>query len=283
MIKPSYLLLAGTLAFFAASCNNETSTTTTQTTDSTTAVSAKPAMAISLADVPASPDFPGAQLTMTSAMASKAGDDSAKVSFAFGVKNYTLTNQTGDADGKMCSNSDKGQHIHFILDNTPYAALYEPKHEVTLKKNTEHTLICFLSRSYHESIKTAGAAVVYHFKIDEAGKLVKMDVPTTPMLFYSRPKGDYIGKDTTNVLLDFYLANATLGADMMVKADIKNETTGASASFNLNEWKPKFIENLGSGKCMVTLTLVDKDGKAIAGPNTTMSRNFNLAATEPIL
>jgi len=270
-------------AFLFTACTNESTTTTEQkTTDTTVTAAAKPAAPITLTEVPASPEFPGAQLTMTSSTAAPAGPDSSKVSFTFNVKNYELKNQTADAGGKLCSNSDKGQHIHFILDNMPYVALYEPKHEVTLKKNTEHSLICFLSRSYHESIKSEGAAVVFNFKIDEAGKLQKAATPTTPMLFYSRPKGDYLGKDTANVLLDYYLANAKLGTDLQVKADIKNETTGATASFNLNEWKPKFIQGLGTGKCMVTLTLIDKSGTPVAGPNTTMSRNFTLAASEPL-
>lgn len=283
MFKPSAILLAAGLSILAASCNNETATTE-QKTDSTavTANTGTSAASITLADVPASPDFPGAQLTMATPVATASGTDSAKVSFAFNVKNYELKSQTGDAGGKLCNNSDKGQHIHFILDNMPYVALYEPKHEATLAKNSTHSLICFLSRSYHESIKSDGAAVVYNFKIDEAGKMVAAPNPAGPQLFYSRPKGDYLGKDTANVLLDFYLANAKLGDDLMVKADILNETTGATASFDLKEWKPKFIQNLGTGKCMVTLSLVNKDGKTAEGPNTTISRKFNLAASEPI-
>jgi hypothetical protein len=283
MKKPSKLLLLGCLAIFAASCgDNTTSTTTEKTTDSTaTAVTPAPA-AITLADVPASPEFPGAALSIASANAAAQGPDSSKVSFAFNVKNYELKNQTSDASGKMCNNSDKGQHIHFILDNKPYVALYEPKQEVTLPVNTEHYLIAFLSRSYHESIKSEGAAMVYHFKIDEKGNMKKLEDPTTPMLFYSRPKGDYLGKDIENILLDFYTWKAPLGADYTVKADIKNETTGANATFNLNEWKPKFIHGLGEGKCAVTLTLMDKDGRPVAGANTTVTRNFNTAVQEPM-
>lgn len=282
MKQPSKLMLLGFLALFAASCGDSTTTTTEKTTDSVT-VAAKTAPAeITLADVPASPEFPGAAVSIASTKATAQGPDSAKVSFAFNVKNYELKNQTSDASGKMCNNSDKGQHIHFILDNTPYVALYEPKHEVTLAVNTEHYLIAFLSRSYHESIKSEGAAVVYHFKIDEKGNLKKLENPTTPMLFYSRPKGDYLGKDIENILLDFYTWKAPLGADYTVKADVKNETTGANASFSLNEWKPKFIKGLGEGKCAVTLTLMGKDGQPVAGPNTTMTRNFNTAAQEPM-
>jgi hypothetical protein len=280
MKQPKIILLAG-LALFAASCGDETSNTP-KSTDTVVTAPAPAAAAITLSDVPASPDFPGAAVSVGAVKATAQGTDSVKVSFAFNVKNYELKSQTSDAGGKMCNNSAQGQHIHFVLDNTPYVALYEPKHEVTLAVNTEHYLIAFLSRSYHESIKSEGAAVVYHFKIDEKGKLVKLDDPTTPMVFYSRPKGDYLGKDIENILLDFYTWKAPLGADYKVKADVKNETTGANASFTLNEWKPKFINGLGEGKCSVTITLLDKDGLPVAGPNTTMVRNFNTAAQEPL-
>lgn len=280
-MKQSKLILFAGLALMMASCGEQT-TNTEEKIDSVSSTPAPAAAAITLSDVPASPEFPGAAVTVGAVKATAQGPDSVKVSFAFNVKNYELKSQTSDADSKMCNNSAQGQHIHFVLDNTPYVALYEPKHEVTLAVNTEHYLIAFLSRSYHESIKSEGAAVVYHFKIDEKGKLTKLEDPITPMVFYSRPKGDYLGKDIENILLDFYTWKAPLGADFTVKADVKNETTGATASFTLNEWKPKFINGLGEGKCSVTLTLLGKDGQPVAGPNTTMMRNFNTAAQEPM-
>lgn len=285
MKKHTSLLLAGSLILLAASCtDNTTQTNTTEKTVDSTPVTAAKQAEITLADVPASPEFPGASLAIASVKGEKnATGDSTKVSFTFNVKNYELKSQTADAGSKVCNNSDKGQHIHFVLDNTPYVALYEPKHEVTVPIHTEHTLICFLSRSYHESVKSKGAAVVYQFKIDDKGALqVEKVAAKTPMLFYSRPKGDYVGKDIQNVLLDFYVWNATLGPDYKVKADVKNETTGAAASFTLNEWKPKFIQGLGEGKCSVTLSLLDKNDQLVAGPNTTVSRSFNLAAKEPM-
>jgi hypothetical protein len=274
------LLFAGSTLLFAASCNNNTSTTTTSTTaDSTTQ---KAPEAITLADVPASPEFPGAQLSIASMTSTKVGTDSAKLSFTFNVKNYDLKAQTQDAGNKLCNNSDKGQHIHFILDNKPYVALYEPKHEITVPLNGEHYLICFLSRSYHESVKSPGASATAHFKIDANGAMQKMDMPKSPMLFYSRPKGDYIGQDIENVLLDFYPVNTTLGADYKVKADVKNENTGATASFTIDQWKPHFINHLGPGKATVVLTLIDKDGKPVAGPNTSITRSITLSTSEPL-
>lgn len=276
-------LLLGTGLFFTTSCQESGSGDNGNQNNDTTQASAPatPAAPIAVADIPASPEFADARLAIAKVNAVPAGDSS-KVSFDFSVKNYELKNQTADAASKNCNNSAQGQHIHFILDNKPYVALYEPKHEVTLANNTEHYLMCFLSRSYHEALKNKGAAVVYHFKIDEKGKLQKLADPKEPMIFYSRPKGDYLGKDTANLLLDFYVWNATLGTDYQVKADIANEKTGQSSSYTFTEWKPKFIQNLGTGNAKVTLTLMDKDGKPVNEAMNKITRDIRLAAQEPM-
>jgi hypothetical protein len=269
-------LILAACPLMMAACNNSTETEKTETVKDSVAVAPRPA--VTLGDFPSSPEFAGASLAMGTVKAQKAGNDSAKVSFAFTVKNYELKMQTADTGTKLCANSAQGQHIHFILDNKPYKALYEPANDVTLANNTEHTLVAFLSRSYHESIKSAGAAVVYHFKIDEKGNLKKTDDPKTPMLVYSRPKGDYYGKDTANVMLDFYLVNCTLAADgYKVKADV-TPVSGTPTSFTLDKWAPKFIHNLPMGKNTIVLSLIDKDGKVVE--NNTISRDINLAAQE---
>jgi hypothetical protein len=270
--------LAAALLLTGASCNNGSTNSESNNADS----ASKANSSIVLADAPPSTDYPGAQLGIDAMQATPAGADSVKLSIKFGVKDFELKAQTPDADGKQCSNSGQGQHIHFILDNKPYVALYEPKHEVTVPKNTEHYLLCFLSRSYHESVKSPAAAVLAHFKIDEKGAIQRLDSPSTPMLFYSRPKGDYLAKDTANVLLDFYPTNAALGTAYKVKADITNATNGHKASFLINDWKPYFLQGLGAGKSTVVLSLVDKDGNPVSGPNTSISREINLAAGEPM-
>ena len=264
-----------------SACKNGSGDGSKSTADSTRST---PRMPVAIAKVPASPAFPDAKLTISSATTEKVGKDSTKVTFSFDVKGYDLKGQTADAAGKGCNNSDKGQHIHFILDNAPYKALYEPKNEVTLPNDgKEHYLMCFLSRSYHESVKTPGAAVVYHFKVDEKGNMKKLDDPKTAMLFYSRPKGDYIGKDTANVLLDFYVWNGVLAADgYQVKAEIANEDLKTDTTITISAWDANFIQNLGTGKSKVTLTLLDKSGKNAEGPMTTASREFNLFAAEPM-
>ncbi len=269
--------IVASMLFFTA-CTNGTSENKSTGSDSSKMIRPE----VTLSNVSQSPDFKDATLTIKEVKAEKAGADSAKINFSFELKNYELKNQTSDHDTKMCNNSDKGQHIHFILDNQPYKALYEPTNSVTLANGTEHYLMAFLSRSYHESIKTKGAAIVYHFKIDEKGNLKKLEDPTTPMIFYSRPKGDYIGKDTANVLFDFYVWNCELSKDGYKVISIVTRPQSDPKVDTLNKWESHFIQNLGTGDSKIALSLIDKDGKKVEGPQTSYERTIHLFAQEPL-
>ncbi|KAA5533340.1 hypothetical protein F0919_12400 [Taibaiella lutea] len=272
-IVPASIAFVTLLALNA--CNNGTTenTTTADTAQATTA----PAAPVTIQPVTGSPEFADAKLGIKNVKAEMQGTDSVKITIDYDVKNYELKNQTSDATTKECNNSKDGQHIHFILDNQPYAALYEPTKTFTVAAKSEHYLMSFLSRSYHESIKTPDAGVLYHFSVDEKGKLTKMDIPKTPMIFYSRPKGQYIGADTKNVLLDFYVYNTALAADgNKVKASING------TDFTIDKWQPYFIQNAPMGDVTVNVQLVDKDGKNIEGVNTSVSRSIKLAEQEPV-
>lgn len=270
------LCFALTTGVLLTSCSNNTTNEGNTSADS---VSAN--RAIELADIPASPEFPDAQIKIGNVMPRKINNDSVEVTFSFDVRNYDLKSQTADAGAKQCNNSDKGQHIHFILDNKPYAALYEPTHKIVLAPGSEHYLLVFLSRSYHESVKSPGAAAVYHFKVNENGRISKLDDPTTPMVFYSRPKGDYIGKDTENLLFDFYVWNTALSeGGNKVKAEIKGD--GLDTTLTISNWKPQFLKNMPMGKSSIKLTLVDSEGNKVEGPETEVTREFTLSKDEPI-
>lgn len=191
--------------------------------------------------------------------------------FTLGESDYKLGVQTPDAEQKMCANSDQGQHIHLIVDNEPYAAYYVPsfQHDVS---NGEHYLLAFLSRSYHESLKHDAASVAQKVMVNNKSITAQEDI-TQPMLFYSRPKGTYTGKSQTDkVMLDFYLVNAALGTDYMVKADINGET------HMIETWQPYYIEGLPMGDNTITLTLVDREGNAVDAPLNPVSRTFTLVA-----
>lgn len=256
------------LALFSA-CNNPTKNTAGEVKDSTALKDSVGAIAVN--PIAHAKDFPEATLSISSITAEKIGTDSAKLNVKYNVHNFNLTEQTEHTH--HMANSHEGQHIHFILDNTPYAALYKPEHTVTVPLNSEHYLMSFLSRSFHESIKTANASKLVKFKINADAKIEELPKVTEPSLFYSRPKGEYKGADTKTVLLDFFIENTTLAADgNKVKANINGQ------EFLLDQWTPYEILNLPMGENTIRLTLVDKDGNALTGDNVSVERTITLVA-----
>lgn len=216
-------------------------------------------------------EFPGATLNIASITSEKVGTDSAKITVKYDIQNFTLTEQT-EHDHHM-ANSHDGQHIHFILDNTPYAALYQPEHSVTVPVNSEHYLLSFLSRSFHESIKTEDASKLIKFNVNADGQIEELPAPTEPSLFYSRPKGAYKGDDAKTLLLDFFVANTTLAADgNKVLAVINGQ------EFTLDQWSPYEILNLPEGETTIKLTLVDSEGNALSGDNVSIESKISLSA-----
>jgi hypothetical protein len=190
--------------------------------------------------------------------------------FSYEVENYTLGEQTSDAELKMCANSGSGQHIHLIIDTLPYIAKYEPEFEQKIEPG-EHFILSFLSRSYHESIKTPHAFKAEKVTVSENGTFEARTNVSEPVLFYSRPKGTYVGiKETNKVMLDFYLLNSDLGEDLKVEASINGEL------HLIDTWQPYYIEGLPMGENTITLTLVDGKGNMVAAPLNPVTRTFTL-------
>ncbi len=261
----SPLLFSGLMALASLSACNQKGTKSADTQDSVVKT------AMSIEPLVETEDFPNAKLTIANVKTEKVGADSVKLMYTFNVADYELSKQTMDNHSGECANSDQGQHIHFIMDNKPYQALYKPENTVTLPINSEHYLLSFLSRSYHLSVKSKDASVLVHFKIDKDGKYIEMESVKEPMLFYSRPKGEYAGKDTQNVLLDFYVKNATLAADAYkVKVNVGDTT------FTVDKWQPYFIKNAPMGDLNLKITLLDATGKELTGDNTSIERSVAL-------
>ncbi|WP_233188676.1 hypothetical protein [Tenacibaculum sp. SG-28] len=168
------------------------------------------------------------------------------------------------------ANSGKGQHIHFILNNQPYSAHYEANFSKDIPKGVHH-LVAFLSRSYHESVKNENSVVVKKVVVGENAKdTIGINI-TDPTLIYSRPKGTYAGKDTENLLLDFFVLNTTLSEKgNSVKATINGQ------EFTLTEWSPYVIKGLPLGEVTIKLALQDKNGNNIPGPFNTVTRTVML-------
>ena len=216
-----------------------------------------------------SPDYPDAELHLVSPKAGvlPVGSDT----FLFDVKNYQLGAQTPDANQKMCANSAKGQHIHFILDDAPYVASYSPKIGADVKPG-HHVLLAFLSRSYNESLKHKKSYILEEFDAGNSGGGISGFDKKAPQLFYSRPKGEYVGdQETKRIMLDFYLVNCTLS-----KTGYKVRATVNGNEFMITEWKPYIIEGLPLGESKVKLELLDASNNPVKSPFNGVERTFTL-------
>ncbi len=189
-----------------------------------------------------------------------------EINFSFTVSDYELGAQTSGPNAELLANSGKGQHIHFILNNQPYSAHYEPAFAKEIPDGVHH-LVAFLSRSYHESVKNENSVVVKKMVVGkDAEDTIGLDMEA-PTLIYSRPKGTYSGKDTENLLLDFFVLNTTLSEDgNKVRATINGE------QFMISEWAPHVINGLPMGEVSIQLELLDGDGNLIPGPFNSVSR-----------
>jgi len=193
-----------------------------------------------------------------------------EVAFSYEIKNYQLAKPTTEGSCAIsCANSDKGQHIHLILNNAPYLAKYETKFTEKLEDGN-YVALSFLSRSYHESIKHFGASDLRQFTVGKV-PVEKMDL-TKPMMFYSRPKGEYKGKDTANVLLDFFLVNTTLS-----ETGNKVRATVNGKSFLIIDWRGYVLKGLPLGETSIKLELIDSTEHVIPGKYNVVERKITLS------
>jgi hypothetical protein len=175
-------------------------------------------------------------------------------------------------------------HVHLILDNKPYKAIFDPTKPVKLSElldggtldEGQHVLVAFPSRANHESVKTPGALFVTEFY---AGKKTKPTVDLTkPLLIYSRPKGEYKDAMASHVLVDFQLANDTLaeGKDhvhiTVSGPGIDDAKTADAVVFG----PPYYLDNLQDGPYTVKLDLLAGDGKPLPGPWNSTQRTITI-------
>jgi len=258
------------LALLIASCKEEKSTEKdAMEKDKMEASTKEKAQKITLKKLEGSPAYADAVLQLN-IPANTDGLKSGETDFSFTVSNYELGQQTDGPNAQKLANSGKGQHIHFILNNQPYSAHYDPSFTKELPNGVHH-LVAFLSRSYHESVKNDNSVVVKKLVVgDNAEDSLGIDVKA-PTLIYSRPKGTYSGKDTEHLLLDFFVLNTILSEDgNKVKATINGE------EFIITEWAPHTVQGLPMGEVTVALELIDKDGNPISGPFNKVKRTVTL-------
>ncbi len=159
-----------------------------------------------------------------------------------------------------------GPHLHVILDNEPYRAVYDLNQPLVLSDLSPgtHTLRVFASRPWHESFKNEGAYAQTTFHV-----LTKTDDnnpdSALPLLTYSRPKGTYGAEP---IMLDFYLTNAPLHllakdnptdpiADWRIRCTINGE------SFILDRWEAIYLQGFEGGQNWIKLEFIDSQGNPV--------------------
>ena len=204
--------------------------------------------------------------------------------------------------------TQKGNHIHVILDNEPYEAYYELDQPFELRNVVagKHTLRVFPSRPWHESYKNDGAFRMVTFTVKGGGDASKPttastgqtmannnsagsaqatpegkdmpastagDVdPTKPLLTYSRPKGEYKGADADPIMIDFWLSNARLkgdGGEYRVRYIIDDDEPRY-----IDKWEPVWLSGWLAGKHTVRLELIGPD------QNPVKNGDFNITTRE---
>lgn len=265
-MKKLFLLLS--VPFLSWSLYSCSSSTTSETvSDDSTMVEEAP---VTLSPAPASPEYTDAMLEITGPTEGQTLPSGDSVAFSYNVTNYELGVVTEDASQKPLANSADGQHVHLILNNDPYHAIYKPEGFKLALDDGHYVALSFLSRSYHESVKNPEAYKVVQFTVGE-GETEEVDL-AAPMLFYSRPKGTYTGKDTEQLLFDFYLVNTEIGAGgNQVRVTVNGDTT-----MMVNEWKPFVLKGLPMGENTVKVELVDSEGNLIDSPFNSEERTFTL-------
>jgi hypothetical protein len=159
-----------------------------------------------------------------------------------------------------------GPHLHVLLDNRPYQAVYDTSQPLVFDKLEPgtHTIRAFASRPWHESFKNEGAfaQTTFHVLTKTQDNNPDSDLP---LLTYSRPQGTYGAEP---ILLDFYLTNAPL--HLVAQADTTDDIadwrircTVNGDSFVIDRWQPLYLQGFKPGKNWVQLEYLDDKGNPV--------------------
>ena len=197
-----------------------------------------------------------------------------KTVFTYEATNFRLGTSDDQSHRGHLATYASGRHITLILNNEIHLASDQTSLIYTLKPG-RYIALSFLTDPDYISLKSPEAYVIRQFT---AGNVKQKEADLTgPNIFYHMPSGTLAGQDTRNVLLDFYLVNCTLSEKgLKVKVTIKDKT------FMIHDWTPYVIHNLPVGENIITLELLDKNGKEVNSPYHSVTGKVVLYDREPV-
>jgi hypothetical protein len=156
-----------------------------------------------------------------------------------------------------------GPHLHLMLDNQPYGAIYDLQQPIVfndLEPGT-HTIRVFAASPWDESFKNEGAYAQTTFHLFTKTPENKPDL-SKPLLTYSRPQDSYGAEP---ILLDFYISNVPL--HLVAQEDAEDDIpdwrircTINGESFIFDRWEPIYLKGLKPGKNWIQMELLDDQG-----------------------
>ncbi len=200
-----------------------------------------------------------------------------EVSARLEVQGFQLGVPTPGVAERGLAFSEDGQHVHVIVDNRPYQAIYDLSDPVELNdlEPGAHVLRAFPSRSWHESVKLPGAFAATTFFVGDTAGTAPADLDA-PLLTYSRPKDSYEGADADSIMVDFYLANVELEeGGHTVRLSVDGEPV-----YEMTRWVPHYILGLPAGTHWIRLQLLDPDGQPVPGAFNDTEREIEVVRSD---
>jgi hypothetical protein len=222
----------------------------------------------------AGPEYPNARLSFAAPEAGARVPEGEAVEVRFSVTGFDLTAPTPGGEERGIARSTRGQHLHLVVNDRPYEAIYdldEPFELEDLPAGT-HVLRAFPGRDWHEAVKTPGALAQRLVVVGEDEPALPALEEWGPTVIYSRPQGLYEGQEADSVLVDFYLSNVRLSSDgHRVRLTLNGEQV-----FEVTEWAPYLLLGLPEGEHTLRLELLDPHGVPVHAPFHPVERSFEV-------
>lgn len=184
------------------------------------------------------------------------------VEVRFRLSGYELRVPTPGGEDRGIARAPDGQHIHLVLNDEPYRAVYEVEEPQILEDLPEgtHVLRAFPGLDWHEAVKSPGAFAtrVIHVGDETADPPEELG---GPLLTYSRPVGAYEGPAADSILVDFHLSGVRLSPEgYRVRL-----TVDGMDSVLITDWSPYLLVGLPDGEHTIRLELLDPEGGVVPG------------------
>jgi len=231
---------------------------------------AAPGVAQLLVSPETAPDAPDARLRIIGPSDGDRFAEGEAIPVRFDLAGYELRVPTPTGDERGLARAPDGQHLHLVVNDRSYRAIYDIDEPVMIEDLPAgtHVIRAFPGRDWHESVKTEGAFDQVVIVVGDGD----LETFIGPTVVYSRPQGVYEGAQADSILLDFYVHGMELGDDSYQVLFTLNE----EQTFRITTWQPYLLVGLPAGEHTLTMTVFDSLGERVESPFLPVERTFEV-------